>query len=568
MGQEWRPKTYAEQDDWFREALARLVPIASEDGELAKRAGAAISQEFRGFARIGLVDDLVTAAKTIREKGFWSQGWKRLCMAMYFDRKDWPPEVQAKIDQLEQELRPETIEERFSTFVTNEPWGFYLPHPQSADEVEQDMASLAEKVGSEVAKLPDHWPSFVRRACVFEGQGSCNAFGRGLAQGAVNISEFWSMLVSIFSEQESEIRNPSILCGFLEISGESKPDEIQDWMDGAVDDETLGPHLVELSMSLPIDRRSIERLKDSIQIGKVPLWKYIYLKLGGVTKLIPPEALAEFLRTLSATGRDGAITAADILHMYFFGSRQDGQEIDPELLEFGRSLLRSPFMYQANSKSDAHDLAELAKACLNGAKNEAEVREICEQLLRVTELPYSSRPRMGELVRALAKLHPRILLEVALRNDETAQLIGRKVFGRTDDQREPNDRSSLSDNVRVIIDWVMEDPSQRTVRAARFVRYFEEEKKGKVSWSAVADELINLDDVGIDVLNVFYSRFHSGTSWGPRSSRYVRRRPLLKVLTSHVDPSIREWAGDTLEKLDQEIARLNDEEHTRDERFE
>jgi len=430
------------------------------------------------------------------------------------------------------------------------------------------MASLAEEVGNEAAKLPDIWPSFAHRACSFRGESNCYSFGRGLAQGAVNVSEFWPMLVSIFSEQELEVRNPSILCGFLNIAGDRKPDEVQNWLDGAVDDNTLGPHLVEFSTSLPIDRRSILRLKDSIQIGKVPTRKYGSLCYGGVTKPIPPDALAEFLRTLSDTGSQGTTMTTEILHMYFFGCRQDGQEIDPELLELGRSLLKSPVLYKAKAEINAEHLARFAKVCLDGISNEPVVRIVCERLLAVANLPYSSRPRVGALVRALADLHPRILLEAALENDETARLIGGQIFGRTDDLHDRANGSSLSDNVRVIVDWVNEDPSERAVRAARFVQYLQEGNQGRVFWSPIAEELINLPDVGIDVLNTFHRRFDIGTSWGPWSNRYIRRRPLLEILISHDDPSIRAWADDTLGNLDQHIARLTDEEHTRDERFE
>ena len=206
--------------------------------------------------------------------------------------------------------------------------------------------------------------------------------------------------------------------------------------------------------------------------------------------------------------------------------------------------------------------------CLKGTENEPVVQKLCEKLLDVAQLSYSSRPRMGELVKVLAQLHPRILLEVALENDETAQLIGEKVLGRTDDQREIGGGSSFSKNVGVIIDWVAEDPSQRVVRAAKFVQYIEEDEQGNVSWSPIAEELINLPDAGIDVLNVILSRFGYGVASGPWSYRYVRRRPLIENLKSHDNPSICAWAEETLRKLDKQIVRSTEEEHSRDERFE
>jgi hypothetical protein len=567
MGKEWRPKTNNEQNNWFRAALSRLASIACQDGNLAKKARAAISHELRGLVRIGLIDDVASAIEPVLTRGYWPEGWKLFCEALRFDRDDWPPETQKKAYQLEQKLRPKSIEDRFSTFVTNEPWGFYSIAETGENIERTNTFKLAEGVGEEAAILPDVWPSFVRDACAFRGSNNCGAFGRGLANAADNLHEMWRQIVGIFAEYEPGLRNAAVLSGFLAAANNLEPEEVQTWLDEAVADVTLGPHIVELSIYLPIDRRSITRLTMAVHADNAPIQSYRWLAGGRATDPTPTVELVDFLRALMATGSEGAIIAADIFHMHLFGHKDD-QVFKPTLLAFGREILQSPELYKGLARDHTHDLEQIAKRCLPGPENEQVARRICELLLKLGESNHSALFNLHNFMKILGDLHTRAVLDAVLGSDSTANFLGEELFGRADDDPEKNLGFSIADNKDALIDWVKEEPCVRAVRVARFVRYFQEDSQGQVSWTPLARALFDLPCVGPKVLNEFHSRFSVGSGWGPWSSRFVRRRPLLSELTSHTDEAIRSWAKDALAKLDAHINDLTKEERSRDERFE
>lgn len=567
MGQEWRPKKQAEQDQWFRDALDRLAIVACQDGELADQARDVISRDIRGLIRIGLIDDLGRALLAIRTKGYCSTAWRRFCEALHFDRRKWPPQTQAKAQRMVKRLRPKSVKDRFATYVTAEPWGFYLDDTDSEVNGMKRASEAAERFGQEVSKNPTLWPLLARRACAFKGASNCRAFGRGLAKGAGDVRARWEQLVSIFKAQEAGTRNAAVLAGFLNAAAATAPDDVQTWLDESVTDNALGAHIVELTFSSPIDRRSIVRLSAAVRAGKAPTETFAWLQGGRATDATPADVLAEFLRTLSATGYEGAKASAHILEMYMFG-RRDGEATDSVLLEVGRDILRIPHLYEQVSDNDAYTLAAIAKHVLAGSARTPEAREVFMLLLETCRASSAKTHDLRELIKALTALHPATVVAIALENDDTAEVIGEEVFGCVDDDPDSTDDAFINETRSLIMDWVEEESSTRAVRVARLVRYYRESDRGPVAWTPIAIELIRLDDVGINVLKEFYKRFFCGSGWGRWSDQLVRRRPLLEVLTGDTSPSIRSWASDALAKLNEYVANEIERERVSDERFE
>ncbi len=567
-GEEWRPRTIEEQNSWFREALNRLVPIACQDGEIAVQARSAIAGEIRGLSRIELVRDLVSAVRVVREAAFWPEGWKALCMALHFDRNKWSQNTRVQLDQLEGVLRPATIDEQFTAYVLGDPWGLYSPNPEDGGREERRLSHLAEELGQEIGPTSEVWLPLARQACAHMKSGSCADFGRGLGQTVHDVVASWAHLVAIFGELELESRNPSILCGFLSAAHEREPDVVQGWLDEAIADRLLGPHIVDLSVSLPIDRRSIDRLTEAVRLNASPISRFRLLSSGGRTDTVPPDALVEFLRELTNRGGEGAAAAADVLSMYCF-ARQQQPDMSAELVDMGRELLQTPGLYHSVSQNNySDDMENIAGRCLVGVEAEPQARAICEMLLALVRDDRSLGHRLEGFLRRLAELQPIVALDVAFGSDEDERVLARWVFGYTDNDEDSDSHPSINENTHALVEWTNENPEVRAVSLARHVRYTHQNDHGVLSWSPIANELISLPQVRIAVLDVFYRRFHVGSATGPWHLRYVRRRSLLESLSAHPDLTVRAWASDKLMEMNELIDTLINEERREDERFE
>lgn len=566
-GKEWKPTTAIEQTAWFCGALERLVPIACQDGEVSVKARSAMSPDIRDLIRIGLHNEIAGPLRRIRQAAFWSEGWRSLCMAMHYNRNGWPLAVQEQMDQLERDLRPATVDERFSTFVLGEPWGIHPPTPDDGEEDEVNITVLAERLGQEVSTQAEVWCSMARRACAQSKQSSCEAFGRGLGQGMQDMADGWAQLVEIFRGEDPETRNPEILCGYLQGVNDRAPVEVQGWLNEAIASEVLGPHIVELSANLPIGQESIERLNEAVRLGLAPISRFGLLSSGGRTAAIPVGYFAAFLRELLNRNGEGGVVAADILYMYFWGRREQ-PNIAPELISVGCELLLSPDLYRGISANDSHRLSTIAGRCLIAGETEAQAREIWAVLIDVAQADRSLSMSLEDFIQRLAEIHPSIALDTVFESDEIEGLLGERMFGYSSDDLPGPNRYPINENTDVLMDWVNENPEIRAPQLARHVCYIRQGEDENLSWSLIASELINLPEMGVTVLNIFYERFGTGMSRGPWHFRYLQRRSLIEGLIDHPDPAVQAWATETLVRLDVRIEEMIAQEHHRDERFE
>ena len=565
-GQEWRPKIYREQNDWYRSALHKLVSLACDTGELAERAREIVGNELRGLIRIGLVDDVSRATAAIREKGFWPKGWRSLCEAMYFDSKKWPLNVRRAAERLEAKLRPESLVDRFSVYVLGEPWGIYSPLGRGQRHGLQDATDRAQDVGRDAIKDPDLWVRLAREAIAFKGPNNSIAFGYALAKYTGDVRSTWHQLVSIFRGQDSKARNPAILRGFISGAAGRVPDIVQSWLDEVVIDQDLGAYIIEFSLDLPMNRKSLDRLVRAIHVGRAPVFGYRQVGYGRRVDLADADALVEFLRTLASVDSDSIREAGEVLAMYIHGA--DSREIDERLLSFGRELLQSSHTYHHISDHDAYNLKTLARKCLDAKRDEELVRKTCETIVEAVKSDFSAAFNLRSLMSELVGISPKIVADVVLGSADNSNRLGEYFFGGDDFQEESSNAEIDSTTDRALLEWVNEEPASRITAVARYVRYYEKDKNGNLAWASIAKQLIDLPDVGISAAMIFVQRFPFGSHWGPYSSALARRRPLLLELTCHRQKAIRNWAKGALEKYDERINGEVESERASDERFE
>ncbi len=565
-GNEWRPASTSDQNDWFRGVVHRLIALTGDDNTtVATNAGRIFTQQIRELIRIGLIDEVETSIAQLSDVRVRAAAWKKLCEAMHYDAKRWNSEVLKRAKKLERTLHPKTIEERFVAIVTSSPWGFYPPGETAQSH---DLASrMAEEVGQDVATQKHLWPDLLTEACAFGEAGSCAGFGCGLAKKVSDMTEAWLELLEVFSETPATKRNAAILCGFVEGAATRDRKLVETWLDGALTDEILGQYIVPLTLRLPLKKKGIDRLSASIDVGKAPIESYREIAAGGVTKVTSPTALADFLRKLTATGIDGGIVAANILQMYLFGHSKK-KAVDSDVIRFGAELLATLDLTECEARIDDYELGEIAKACLCGGESQAYTKEVVKNLVSLANSNRSALLGMQDLLNVLGDLCPNLVLEIAFSDEMTAKRAGSRFFGRTDDDDPAGQRASINNQDLLILDWVLEDPSQRALWIARCVQYWETDDEGLFRWTPIAKGLIEIETVSEIVLEEFYHRFDIGSGTGPWWNRIMRRRILIEDLREHPNDRVRNWAAGKLISLDQRVERLIEEDRRIDERFE
>jgi hypothetical protein len=310
----------------------------------------------------------------------------------------------------------------------------------------------------------------------------------------------------------------------------------------------------------------VERFTAALKSGGIKPDRFLSLMMGGVTKPIPADALAGFLRKLF-TAEGGALIAIQVLHMRLFGDKSDGVEIDPALVQLSREFLCDPRTFDESHEREDYDIAHIAKVAMRGAGGFEAAIGACRALRDAEGEERISLRDFDQTCREIMAAHPRAVLDEIVGAPTNNYLVGRFFGGYVRDDDDLIELKIAFDE-QVALDWVSEDPATRAPRLAQFVPYAVPTESGAFTWGPFARALLALAPEPIAVLDAFASRFWSGGGSGPISSRYIRRRPLIAEFADDPDPAIRAWARRTSASLEEWIRRWDESDRERDTRFE
>ena len=559
---EWRWRTEQQRDDWFEGSYRRLESLASADCQFSVRARAIVASNARASAGCGVALRTVQAMRAVRPTGYWDRGWRAVNDVLHFDRGQLPDEVRFAFEKLEYDLRPRSLEQGFEAFILGEPWRHWHPRG-NAHRHARDVRLLARRCGVAAARSGIDLAPWLRRATGAEyGQGPI-AFGHGLVSRTVELDKLWASAINAFRIHDPSVRGPALLSGIIDAAWSRDRDWAQARLVEIAADVKLAPYVVELSPRGAFDAAAIDRLIAELNTGTIPPERIGGLMYGGVSASISASDLARLLDQLIGHP-EGAAPALNILFMRQFSDAQDKRPPAPEFDRIARRLLVDVRLYESEQHRVDHELAALAQAQFPDAEL---ARGIARAILAADRQQRWKARDLQELKKLLVDFHLEIVLD---------ELVGEEADGQTLDNLFDHrfaDDSNLGDAVALdeptILRWIEHDPQTRALKLAELVPYAITDDQGaSLSWSPLALAIVSAAPEPVAILSAIEERFHSGVSTGPFYLRYERRLPLIEVLLTSRDATVRKWASDTRERLKLMIARWQERERDRDSQFE
>lgn len=552
---------------WYCAALALIERLAFTEEVLKPNLGSLLARNFRGLWTFAhMFDDLEGLSRRFAADGFWRDGWAACQQTMRFDRDQLAPDSLSRLSALEAVLRPSNLSERVRAVVLGG-WSGGLDledidlEGDTTSEYER-LEAIATELGAAVsaneAIFADLLPDLLR------GGNRAWAFGRGLAGAVENSRATWSRLVRGLEQIPPEDRNVQVLRGLLAELWEQDRDLAQDLLDAALDQPILIPFVPVLHSAVQLDARGVERLKQALNSGQVPVWMYRNLALDRTTDHLAAADLRDLL-LLIADQPEGFEVAVNVLSMRLFSDRSTQRQHEPELLEAGRELLRRISFRKGNQRGD-RELARVVQACLNGPEAALLAAEVAGRLRRAVAAYETYSFDNDDLLKALLAVQPKAVLDALFEGDDQQQRAGIGVF---DHRSNPADGISCED----LIAWCDQDRERRYPLAASFVTFAHRpEESGPKVWSEQAKALLAYAPDPRSVLAVFVKRFRP-TGWsGSRAAVMEANTRLLDSLEMDVSASLMPIAIDAKAQLAQEVTREREWEtardRERDERFE
>jgi hypothetical protein len=198
------------------------------------------------------------------------------------------------------------------------------------------------------------------------------------------------------------------------------------------------------------------------------------------------------------------------------------------------------------------------------------VRAFCAEILAALKSWKVHALDLGEIITALTKKFPRVVLDIFVEQEIGKGRIGGSLFRDMSGTRgSPLD--AIPEDAWMA--WAAEKPETRYELFARVMRFSDGgDGKRTISWSPAATKLIEVAPEPRKVLDAFLQRFRPNSWSGSLADTLATMMPLIEVLKEHPKAEIATWANERspafAASIEQERALEAAEYTARDQAFE
>jgi len=560
----WQPETYGDTQRWFSKAIGLAVELKD------------IPETGKNFARnirslwwsSGCLDDLDTAATAFSEGGIWIDGWLNFRAALRFEGKGMPDDIRQQLERIIDRLKPVELVDRARSLIFEWSKGGY-----DVADVEQDDACTANfknaydraseaavAIGKAVASSPSDLQILLPEISSARPLRRADEFGRGLAQGSLDLGEMWSALKAAYAAAAADRRNPTMMGGFLTEAHARDPNFVALALDAAIDEPSLAFSLPFLQASVAIDEAGITRLRRAIAKSALSSNAFLWIANGSIRGATPSD-IKDLLSDVAGLP-DGVAVAIKVLHMYLFCHQNDPNPTAPELIDIGRNLLLRLDL-DKNVRHYDSDIALIVRECLAGFDAEEIASKICRNINSILITYQVSDYDIPHLLESLFDTQPIISLTQFFLGGEanSADLPSPLRY----DSRIPIEKIAPG----VLISWADQDPGRRYGPLGLTIGIFTKEGD---------EEQYHLSPLFLALLDrapnkaAFFGHYTSRLQ--PKGFRrshadvLIKRWDVIRQLGDHPDESVRQWVNDMEEPVAEWIEVERERERHREESFE
>lgn len=315
----YSPGTTQERLHWYGATLGLCEFLITSNAYSAPSVLRMVADRLRGlWTRAGALDDLERLCQTVSAKQFWPDGWAAVRTIQYFDAKNFSPAVVDRLNAVELLLRAKNVVQQVRATVFGTDFvrfnlgteGTYS-NDNFSSQCER-MEEVARDLGTAVASDNNAFDELVPE--MFTADGRMWSFGRGLAEGTVDVVGLWNRLVEQFSVADGEKRRTGVFQGFLAALNTTNPTLVNSLLDAALSNEALVRYIPSLECAIGVSRQGLDRLLYSLALGKTAIDAYRNLTAGRATDPLSGEEFKNLVLEISAKPH-GYRIAISILQM-------------------------------------------------------------------------------------------------------------------------------------------------------------------------------------------------------------------------------------------------------------
>lgn len=559
----WRPRSRADMRQWYDPFISMAADAMSREGvhnapvrQLMARALTSL------WVNAGAEDALGDVVTTVLKAGSWPEGWVGVRRALGYHRDTLPPDSLARLEVLEQTLRPANLEDEIRARVLTPGT---LPDDFSADggaeqdgkrslEVAREKAlALGEELATDHDLLKKLMPALLERT---NGCGDVAGLGRGVGS-LPQLEDVLEVVRSVLADQGDNARL-LFVDGVIGAWSEREPAQAANFLDLAVTDEIWKRWVPELQCNAPLDERALERFTKLIADDSCSLWQYRSPMYGRATASWTIDQISRFVDLLFSKSLEHAVVAIEVLAMVVFDAKERGETEQAELVQLClRVLERFDWTLVRGANNNlGFELTTIVKFVVNGSDIVDSLRPALSGIVEsvLTEDRYFYRG-LGEYLKPFFEKFPLDTLQAIFVKDSEG------TYGRAESlvENEFGGSSTAVENVPAsdLESWCADDPAERCEFAARTCKLLEPPQEGEsattLRFSDAAMAVMRQATDKIKVANALINRCISESDLSMESTGLDGGLGIFEVLKVNDDPmllaTIEEGAGAAREHI-------------------
>lgn len=574
----WRPRTRAEELDWYVGFLNLLRPaLACDDPALREWARSLMAGHFRGlWTFAGCFDELEDIVRSHAAGGSWPKMWMAIKQTHSFDSDAAHPELLTRLETLECLAAPSDPYSEIEAYVLANTWDHVeIGSGLDTASVDTKIASLGEVAAAE--------PTYLERLGPRLWEGEFDAlypFGIGIARGSADLMatfEHLLHLLHLVQRQAPARLHPLMLRGYINAVYDMDPGLARAMQELVLDHPLLRPHFIYLLGASEVAPWGIKKLLKLARGGELEPWRFKQLACGRMHESIPDGELSELLAILN--GRDdGIYTTLEILERRFFVDEASTYVPSEELLSVGRAAIRNLLSGERETIDLRRILGtkRIARQCLSTSTPEQEIKSIVKLLCDgVDDFRFYSFD-LDVIITTLIDNHPEIVLDEVFQGGDREQRLIRYLFK---DRLRPSSSTLNKVPGARLVAWCQSD-QDRLARVATAVSAYSAPEESDIPREhpkrvVLSEPIKALLEAAVDKQGIVNTIFRGiqPMSWSGSLADImeIRARAVAELL-EHQLPEVRDLAGSKLERakqlVRQEREREAAEHSQREQRFE
>lgn len=436
----WRPKTYGEKLDWYTGFIELLKPKLMSNNEVStKWAKGMLADHFQGlWSFAGCFDILEEIVRKHASGGSWPEMWISIKQTIYFDGKNTPPELRARLEALERSAAPSDPYSEIEAYALTSTWEHTEVEGGNYTEKSKDIREKIIRLGELSASVPEYLEKLAPRLWA-NHIDALWSFGEGLAKGSADPSATFDLLVGLMQAQNLEQVQPVLFSGFIHAVHAEDPNMARQLQERVIGIPELKPHSVYLLGATPIVAWGTKKLLEMARNGELDAWRFEQISHGRIHETILDTDLAKILSALNDL-EGGVFSTIQILGMRFFIDRDSDYVPSEVLRSVGRETIRKLLsMHREDiNRHRQHGLGRVVSVCLSASAPENEVREIVRLLCEGVESFRLYSFELTEIIGVLIANFPELILNSVFTGDEKEALLVHNLLKGRLSRQEPS----------------------------------------------------------------------------------------------------------------------------------